>query len=398
MAQLAAAAQTINLPAEILQRLQKPERVIEVDFPVKMDNGASRFFHGYRVQYSSLRGPYKGGLRFHAQVDLDEVKALAFWMAVKCAVVNIPMGGGKGGITLNPKELSVAELERLTRAFTRAIADTIGPDKDVPAPDVNTTPQIMDWLVDEYEKMVGHPARAVVTGKSISQGGSEGRGRATGQGAFYVFEAFRARHNLAPETTRVAVHGFGNAGQEIARQFFTHGYRVVAVADSKGAILNDNGLDIPALIDFKKAGSKIAGFPGSRDLSDDEFFGLECGVFAPSSLENTLTAERAQNMKCGLVLELANGPTTPEADAIFKQRGVPVVPDVLVNSGGVAVSYLEWLQNKQGEHWSEERVLTQLKELMDKASGEVVAASEKFGVPYRQAAFIVALERVQSAT
>ena len=397
MRQLELAASAMQLPAPILARLREPERIVDVRFPVVMDDGSEKLFHGYRVQYSNARGPYKGGLRFHPNVDLDEVKALSFWMAIKCAVVNIPFGGGKGGVTVNPKDLSVAELERLSRALCRAIADVIGPDKDVPAPDVNTTPQIMDWISDEYAKIVGTPTPAVITGKTIPNGGSEGRGAATGHGAYRVFESFREALGMDPETATVAVQGFGNAGQEIARLFNHHGYKVIAVSDSSGGLHDENGLDVPEIIKSKRETGKLGRPHGSREITNEELLLLPCGVLVPSALENQITEKNAGALECRMVLEVANGPTTPEADAILASRSVPVVPDVLVNSGGVATSFLEWEQNKTGEHWSEQEVFQRLEPLMDDASKAVIDAAKKFGVPYREAAFIVGLERIRLA-
>ncbi|MFH1078185.1 MAG: Glu/Leu/Phe/Val dehydrogenase [Patescibacteria group bacterium] len=397
MRQLELAATAMHLPAVNLERLRQPQRIVDVHFPVVMDDGSERIFHGYRVQYSNARGPYKGGLRFHAQVDLDEVKALAFWMAVKCAVVNIPFGGGKGGVTVNPKDLSVGELERLSRAFIRAIADVIGPDKDVPAPDVNTTPQIMDWMTDEYAKVTGKVALGVITGKTIANGGSEGRGAATGHGAFRVFESFRAAHGMDPETATVVVQGFGNAGQEIARLFHHHGYKVVGVSESKTALHDENGLDIPAIIQEKRSTGHLGTPSGSRTITNEELLRLPCGVLVPSALENQLTGENAEALSCRMVLEVANGPTAPEADALLAKRGIPVVPDVLVNSGGVATSYLEWEQNRINEHWTEADVVGRLEALMDDASKAVMDAAKTYGVTYREAAFIVGLERIRKA-
>ena len=397
MRQLDLAATAMHLDAFTLDRLRHPQRIVEVDFPVKMDDGAVRLFHGYRVQWNDARGPFKGGIRYHQQTDLDEVKALSFWMTVKCAVANIPFGGGKGGVTVNPKELSKAELEDLTRSFTRAIADVIGPEKDVPAPDVNTTPQIMDWLADEYGKYVGKESLAVVTGKSLGKGGSEGRGTATGQGAYYVFEAYREKLGLDPESSTVAVQGFGNAGQEIARLFHHHGYRVVAVSDSQGGVHDENGLDIPQLIKLKAETGRVTRLPEARDITNDELLRIPCGVLVPSALENAITADVAHEVKAQLVLEVANGPTTPEADAILAKHGITVIPDVLANSGGVTTSFLEWQQNMTGEHWTEAEVFERLKPMMDDASAAVMRVADEFGVTQREAAFISALQRLDKA-
>lgn len=397
MQQLEAAAQIAKVSPEVIERLHHHERVIDVHVPVVMDDGSTRLFHGYRVQWNSARGPYKGGIRFHEQVDMDEVKALAFWMAIKCAVVGIPYGGGKGGVAVNPKLLSKNETERLTRAFTRAIADAIGPDKDIPAPDVNTTPAIMDILADEYAKIIGQPAPAVVTGKTIPNGGSEGRGTATAQGGFYVFETFRSKVGMDPESATVAVQGFGNAGHVIATLFHRHGYKVVAVSDSKGGIHDERGLDIPAVIAHKEQTGSVVGFQGLPTLSQTEILTLPCGVLVPSALENQLTEDVAPRVRAQMILELANGPTTPEADAYFAKHGVVVIPDVLANAGGVTVSFLEWQQNKTNEHWTEGEVFDRLKPIMHTASEAVIHAAERYGITHRQAAFVLAIERIGEA-
>ncbi len=397
MKQLDAAASIAKVSPRIMNRLRHHERVIDVHVPVTMDDGSERLFHGYRVQWNSARGPYKGGIRYHEQVDMNEVKALAFWMTIKCAVVGIPYGGGKGGVAVNPKTLSPGELERLTRGFTRAIADVIGPDKDIPAPDVNTNPVIMDVLADEYGKIVGHPALAVVTGKTVGKGGSEGRGTATAQGGFYVFESMREKIGMDPESATIVVQGFGNAGHVIAQLFHHHGYKVVGVSDSKGGVHHEAGLDIPALVAHKEQTGSVVGFNGLPTLSQEEVLTLPCGVLVPSALENQLTGEIAPRVKAQMVLELANGPTTPEADAYFAEHGVIVVPDVLANAGGVTVSFLEWQQNKTNEHWSESEVFERLKPLMHEAAHAVAETAEKHSITQRQAAFVLAIERIGEA-
>jgi len=395
--QLEAAALTAELEPVVLERLKRAERQVDVEFPVRMDDGSVKFFHGFRVQWNRSRGPYKGGLRFHPQVEMEEVKALSFWMAIKCAVVHIPFGGGKGGVTVDPKTLSLGELERLTRAFTRAIADVIGPTLDVPAPDVNTTPQIMDWLADEYAKIHGQPMPAVVTGKTLAHGGSEGRGRATGMGAYTVFEWFKTKLGMDPETATIVVQGFGNAGQEIARLFHHHGYRVVAVSDSHGGVHDENGLDIPALIEVKNSTGALACPVGAREITNEELLILPCGVLVPSALENVITESIAERLSAKMVLEVANGPTTPEADLVLHERGVTVIPDVLTNAGGVTVSYLEWEQNNLSEHWEESVVVTRMQGAMRDAAAAVFAASKEHGVSLREGAFVVALKRLSSA-
>lgn len=397
MRQLELAASAVQLRPVVIERLRRPERIIDVEFPVRMDDGNTRFFHGFRVQWNHARGPYKGGIRFHPGTDLDEVKALSFWMTIKCAVVNIPFGGGKGGVAVDPKDLSKGELERLTRAFTRAIADVIGPDKDVPAPDVNTTPEIMDWVADEYAKIVGHPEPAVVTGKSVAHGGSEGRSTATSYGAYVVFDFFRDKLGLDPESSTVAVQGFGNVGQELARLFHHHGFKVVAVSDSHGGLHDEEGLDVPALIAGKKQTGRLVRTPNAREISNEELLALPCGILAPCALENAITAENAEQVKAKLILEVANGPTTPEAEMVLLKRGVILIPDVLANAGGVATSFLEWEQNKIGEHWSEQEVFDRLKPMMEDAAFSVVQASETHAVALREAAFILALGRLEKA-
>lgn len=397
MKQLDAAASIAKVSPRVMNRLRHHERVIDVHVPVTMDDESERLFQGYRVQWNSARGPYKGGIRYHEQVDMDEVKALAFWMTIKCAVVGIPYGGGKGGVAVNPKTLSSGELERLTRGFTRAIADVIGPGKDIPAPDVNTNPAIMDILADEYSKIVGHPALAVVTGKTVGKGGSEGRGTATAQGGFYVFESMREKIGMDPESATIVVQGFGNAGHVIAQLFHHHGYKVVGVSDSKGGVHHEAGLDIPALVAHKEQTGSVVGFNGLPTLSQEEVLTLPCGVLVPSALENQLTGEIAPRVKAQMVLELANGPTTPEADAYFAEHGVIVVPDVLANAGGVTVSFLEWQQNKANEHWSESEVFERLKPLMHEAAHAVAETAEKHSITQRQAAFVLAIERIGEA-
>lgn len=397
MKQLERAGAAAKISDSVLKVLREPERQTIVHFPIKMDDGTTRIFEGYRVQHSSARGPYKGGIRYHEQTDIDEVKALAFWMAIKCAVVNIPLGGGKGGVTVNPKKLSKGELERLTRAFILAIADIIGPEKDIPAPDVNTTPEIMAWVKDEYEKYVGHKAPGVVTGKPIEAGGSLGRGTATAQGGFFVFEAALKKMAMDPESSTVVVQGFGNAGATMAKILNHHGYPVVGVSDSRGGIWNENGLDISELLKHKKETGSVADFKNAKNVTNEELLELPCGVLIPSALENQITSKNAAAIKAKIVLELANGPTAPEADEIMEKQGILVVPDVLANSGGVAVSYFEWLQNLAGESWSEEEVFSRLEKAMAEAFDGVWNKKIELGGSMRTAAFATALGRIAKA-
>ncbi len=399
LAQLERAAKLHSFDPKFLEAMRRPNHEKTIEITVKMNSGQEQTFKGYRVQYNNARGPYKGGIRYHHETNLDEVRALAFWMALKCAVVNIPFGGAKGGVHVNPKELSERELEGLTRGWVRGMVDIIGPEKDVPAPDVGTTPREMDWIADEYEKLTHAPkAKAVVTGKSIAAGGSLGRATATGDGGYFVFEELRERLAMDPETCTVAVQGFGNAGERIAELFHRHGYRVVAVSDSKGGIHNEEGLDIKAVLAHKKEVGTVQGFYSAHDVTNAELLELECGILIPAALENQITWENAMRVKAKAVVELANGPTTPEADDILAKREVVVVPDILANAGGVTVSYFEWAQNMSGETWTEAQVFERLREGMRAALKAVWEKKETLGCDLRQAAFVVALERIQAAT
>lgn len=401
--QLENAARVLNLDANIHEILKRPDRVIEAAVPVKMDDGRVRVFTAYRSQYNNALGPYKGGIRYHPDVSLDEVKALSFWMMIKCATVNIPMGGGKGGVIVNPKELSQGELMRLSRGYMRKMWPVLGSDKDVPAPDVYTTPQIMAWMRDEYERIVGHADPGVITGKPIEQGGSEGRGFSTAQGGVYCVQELAKKLNWNPAETTVAVQGFGNAGSFMAKILHRLGYKIVAVSDSQGAIYSAQGLD-PDSVDRVKQETrelKAVYCEGSvcRDvaherISNAQLLELPVDLLIPAALENQITRENAGNINAKAIVELANGPTTPDADAILSEKNVIVVPDVLANAGGVTVSYFEWDQNVKGEHWSEEQVLEKLETIMVRAFDEVWETKEKFGIDMRTAAFVRAVERV----
>ncbi|MBP6884274.1 MAG: Glu/Leu/Phe/Val dehydrogenase [Candidatus Pacebacteria bacterium] len=383
-------------PEAFMKQICTPNREVRISIPVMMDNGTLEVFEGYRVEHNNARGPYKGGIRFHHDTDISEVKALAFWMALKCAVANIPMGGGKGGVTVDPKKLSKTELEKLSRGWARGMADVLGPKKDVPAPDVNTTPEIMGWMVDEFEKITGDKTKATFTGKSLDNGGSEGRGAATGMGGWYVFNALREKYNIAPGAT-VVIQGFGNVGGHAARIFSANGYKVIAVSDSRTGIVNENGLDIPALEAWKKEKGTVEGFAGTRTLTNAELLLLPCDILIPSALENQITSENAAEVKAKFILELANGPVTPLGDEILYSRGIPVVPDILANSGGVTVSTFEWEQNLKGEHWSEEDVNAKLLEILNRESNVIYEKSVSAKTDLRRSAFIVALERLSKA-
>lgn len=394
--QLARATAVQSFPQEFLDRLSKPNRQIRVSIPVVMDDGSLKIFEGYRVQHNNARGPYKGGIRFHEQTDIEEVKALAFWMSLKCAVVNIPMGGGKGGITVNPKSLSSRELELLSRGWMRAMADVVGPKKDVPAPDVNTTPQIMAWMADEYAKMTGDTSGAVITGKPLDRGGSEGRGTATAQGGFYVFDALREKLGL-PDVCRIAIQGFGNAGSHAAELWTNVGHKLVATSDSKGAIYCEEGIDPIKLEEHKNVTGSVIGFANSVTISQEELLTCSCDVLIPAALENQLTKENADRVQARVVLELANGPTTPEADDVLFAKNIDVIPDILANAGGVTVSTFEWEQNLQKEHWAEADVFIKLKEIMMREANAIFDSSRMYKTDLRRAAFVVALTRIADA-
>ncbi len=393
--QLKRAVDVKSFPKDFIEEISNPQREVRISIPVKMDSGNVRIFEGYRVEHNNARGPYKGGIRYHQDTDINEVKALAFWMALKCAVSNIPMGGGKGGITVNPKDLSKGELERLSRGWVRGMAPILGPEKDVPAPDVNTTPEIMSWMTDEFEKISGDTTKATFTGKPLDNGGSEGRGAATGMGGFYVFEALREKYGI-PDSATVAIQGMGNVGGNAGEIFQAHGHKIIAISDSKGAVYNEGGLDIQSVLLFKKEKGTVEGFPNSKYITNEDLLELPCDVLIPAALENQITIENAENIKAKFILELANGPITPEADEVLFKRGIPVVPDILANSGGVTVSTFEWEQNLKGEHWSEKEVFEKLKTILDTESKIIADKADELKTDLRRAAFIVALERIAS--
>jgi glutamate dehydrogenase (NAD(P)+) len=363
-----------------------------------MDDGSVQVFTGYRVQHNLGRGPAKGGIRYHQDVSIDEVKALAMWMTWKCAVVGIPYGGGKGGVIVDPKKLSQKELEGLSRRFFTEIEVLVGPERDIPAPDVNTTPQVMAWFMDTYSMHVGYTVPGVVTGKPISLGGSEGRNEATARGCVYtVVEA--ARHlGLDLKTAKVAVQGFGNAGNIAARLMVEEGSTVVAVSDSQGGIRNMAGLDIARVLSWKAEHGTVCGFPGAEDVTNAEVLETDCDVLIPAALENQITVQNADKIKAKIVAEAANGPTTPAADAILYERGIFLIPDILCNAGGVTVSYFEWVQDLNRDHWTEADVNAKLKIIMVKAFNEVLATSLREQVNMRTAAYLEAVQRVADAT
>jgi glutamate dehydrogenase (NAD(P)+) len=391
------AADRLDLDPGMRLVLREPRREFTVHFPVHMDDGSVQVFTGYRVQHNLGRGPAKGGIRYHQDVNLDEVKALAMWMTWKCAVVGIPYGGGKGGVIVDPKKLSQKELEALTRRYFTEIEVLVGPEKDIPAPDVNTNAQIMAWMMDTFSMHAGHTVPGVVTGKPISLGGSEGRNEATARGTvFCIIEA--ARHlGLELSKARVAVQGFGNAGSIAARLITEEGSTVVAVSDSTGGIHAPDGLDIPKVIAWKSEHGTVQGFPGATDITNAEVLEVDCDILIPAALENQITAANAGNVKARLIAEAANGPTTPEADEILWKNSKFMIPDILCNAGGVTVSYFEWVQDLNRDHWSESVVNAKLKEIMVKAFSETLAVARREQCYMRTAAYLLAVKRVADA-
>lgn len=392
------AAERLRLDPGLRAVLREPRRELTVHFPVKMDDGSVQVFTGYRVQHNLGRGPAKGGIRYHQDVTLDEVKALAMWMTWKCAVVGIPYGGGKGGVVVDPKRLSKRELEGLTRRFTTEISVLIGPEKDIPAPDVNTNAQTMAWIMDTFSMHVGYTVPGVVTGKPVSLGGSEGRAEATGRGAVVCIEEALRHLGMSVAGARVAVQGFGNAGGTAAHLISQQGARVVAVSDSVGGIHRPDGLDVRAVQSWKAEHGTVRGFPGARDISNAELLTIDCDILIPAALENQITSANAGAVRAAIVAEAANGPTTPEADEILRQRGVFMVPDVLCNAGGVTVSYFEWVQDLNRDHWTESVVNAKLSEIMVRSFGEVLEMAMREDVHMRLAAYLLAVDRVASAT
>tara|TARA_R110002096_G_scaffold16106_25_gene55164 strand:+ start:2759 stop:4066 length:1308 start_codon:yes stop_codon:yes gene_type:complete len=400
------AFQYTKLHEEGLERLKHPKMVIEVSVPVRMDDGSMRVFKGYRVRHDDTRGPGKGGIRYHPDVDISEVKALAFWMTCKCAVMNLPYGGAKGGICVNPKELSNMELERLSRGFIRRIADFIGPEIDVPAPDVYTNAMIMGWMMDEFSNLVGRHTPAVITGKPIALGGSQGRSEATGRGGYYCLKEMEAIHSWNPREVTVAIQGFGNAGQAVARLLHNDGYKIVAVSDSKGGIYSEEGFHVQSLINAKNnrrtldavyCKEGVCEMLDAEEISNAELLELDVDLLIPAALENVITAKNAGRVRAKNILELANGPITSEAGETLHKNGTFVIPDILANAGGVTVSYFEWVQNKAGWYWTEEEVNEKLKAKMQDEFRAVYHRSQEHGIDMRTAAYAHALERIGDA-
>ena len=396
--QLDEAAEKLNLDEATHEFLRWPMRELHVTIPVKMDDGTVKIFHGFRVQYNDARGPTKGGIRFHPQETIDTVRALAAWMTWKCAVVDIPLGGGKGGVICNPKEMSEGELERLSRGYIDAVGRILGPEKDIPAPDVYTTPQIMAWMVDEFSKLRGYNAPGMITGKPLEIGGSKGRGDATARGAMYVIREAAKVLDIDLGSATIAIQGFGNAGQFaalLAKELF--GTKVVAVSDSKGGVYNPDGLDPKELVDYKLKNGSLANFPNAKSITNKELLELDVDILAPSAIENQITSENAGRIKAKIVAELANGPTTPEADEILFKNNVFVLPDFLCNAGGVTVSYFEYVQNLYNFYWELDEVYKRLDTKMTKAFHDVYEMAKKHKVNNRVGAYMVSVSRVAQA-
>ncbi|MBI3859243.1 MAG: Glu/Leu/Phe/Val dehydrogenase [Thaumarchaeota archaeon] len=395
--QLRIAAEHLKLEDGIHQILMHPKREVTVSLPVRLDTGETHVFTGYRVQYSDARGPSKGGIRYHPNVSLDEVKALAAWMTWKCSIADIPFGGAKGGVICNPKKMSQGELERMTRRYTAAIADFIGPYRDIPAPDVYTNAQVMAWIVDTYSTLKGYMVPEVVTGKPVSLGGSLGRDKATGRGAaFCTVEAAKVK-KLSLKNATYAVEGFGNAGANYAEILQGYGSKLIAASDSKGGVTNRNGMDAMKLVAHKERTGSVVGFPGSQPVTDRELLQLDVDILCPAALENTITPDIAKGVRAKVITECANGPTTPEADKVIDSNGVFLVPDILANSGGVIVSYLEWVQNLDRVRWTEEEVNSKLEHKINGAFADVYQTSQKHGTSMRTAGLMVGVGRVADA-
>ena len=393
--QLKIAAERLNLEPWIHEVLKRPKRAVEVSIAIRMDDGSTRVFTGYRVQHIDALGPFKGGIRYHPKVDLDEIKALAMWMTWKCGVAGIPYGGAKGGVQVDVNELSKSELERLTRRYTSMIFNIIGPYRDVPAPDVNTDEQIMAWIVDTYSQFKGYLVPEVVTGKPIFLGGSEGRSEATSLGVMFITR--EAVEDRSLKGKRIVIQGFGKVGWNAARILYEQGSKIIGVSDSKGGIVSQDGLNPIEVYEHKMKTGSVINFPKAKTITNEELLALECDVLIPAAMENTITEENANDINARIIVEGANGPTTPKADKILQEKGVKVVPDILANIGGVTVSYFEWVQNLHREHWTREEVLRKLENMMVRAYYEVKKTSDENGVSMREAALMVGVGRVAKA-
>ena len=392
------AANALNLSNDVRNMIKYPERILQVTLPVRMDNGHIQMFEGYRVQHSTARGPAKGGIRYHPDVTLDSVKALATWMTWKCAVVNIPFGGAKGGVTCNPLEMSQNELEHLTRRYASAILPIIGPDQDIPAPDVYTNSQVMAWIMDTYSMTKGYPIPGVVTGKPISLGGSLGRNEATGRGVFFTVQCASEHLKIPVEGAKVAVQGFGNVGSITAQMFDSHQAQVIAAGDWRGCIYNAKGLDIPKLMTHVQTTGSVVEMAGSEPIRPQELLAMECDILVPAALENAIDSTNAGAVRAKIVAEAANGPITPEGDAILEDKGIFVIPDILCNAGGVTVSYFEWVQDEQHLFWEAQDVYNRLERVMKSSFAEVLKLHLDHKVSMRTAANMLGISRVAEAT
>lgn len=392
--QIEKAASKMNLDPNILAQLKEPERVLMVSVPVKMDNGEVKVFTGYRSQYNTVRGPAKGGVRYHPDVTLDEMKALSAWMTWKCAVAGIPYGGAKGGVKCNPKEMSEGELERLSRRYIFEISSIIGPKKDIPAPDMYTNPKIMGWYIDTYNKLNNSAAFSTITGKPIELWGSEGRVEATARGLSYTVKEATKYLSVDPLKSTVVVQGYGNAGSITARLLYEQGYKIIGVSDSKGGVYNLEGIDPVEVLAHKGKTGTVSNYPKAKSITNEDLLEMECDILVPAALEGVITKRNADNIKAKIIAEAANGPVNPEADDILYQRGVFVIPDILANCGGVTVSYFEWVQGLYGYFWNKEKVNSRLKELIVKAFNKILKLSQKEKVDNRTSAYICAISKV----
>ena len=408
LTQLKKAADLIKLDAAVLEILKKPKRILQFSIPVKMDSGATKIFDGYRVQWNDARGPFKGGIRFHSKTDLNEVEALSFWMTIKCAAVGIPYGGGKGGVTVDPKKLSRNELERLSRGYIQAVKCVIGPEKDIPAPDVYTNPQIMGWMMDEFSKINGYNVPGVVTGKPLEVGGSAGRGTATAQGGFYILGEVVKKLKIDPKKTKIVIQGFGNAGANMADLCFHAGYKIIGISDSQTAILDKSGKGFDSheiakikekkgLVDICECKEIKCACKDHVHVTNEKLLETDCDILILAALENQITKKNMGKIKAKVILELANGPTAPEADEKLFKKNVLIVPDVLANAGGVTVSYFEWVQNLQNYYWTEKEVFEKLKKIMVENFDTAWQIKEQSKTDFRTAVFALALGRLEKA-
>lgn len=395
--QVSKAGEILGLSFEEIKILSNPKRIVTVHFPVVLDSGEIKMFTGFRSQHNNARGPFKGGLRFSLEVNESEVKALSSWMTWKCAVADVPFGGGKGGVVVDTKVHSKAEIERISRAYVSSIADCIGESKDVPAPDMYTNGEIMDYMVDEYSKIIGKKSLATFTGKTLGNGGSEGRTEATGYGGALILRELATKVALDPANTKIAIQGIGNVGEYFAISAKQYGFNIVAMSDSKGGVYKESGLNPEDVLEYKKKNGSLAGFPDASFITNTELLNLPVEVLVPSALENVITIENADKIQARFIIEMANGPVTPEADEVFRRKNVISVPDILANSGGVTVSYFEWFQNMNNEKWTKEEVLKKLEEKMKKAFDDAWEYKNAKNVDFRTACYVLAVDKVYQA-